>query len=171
MVLNTIYGINTITIPSFVTLYVIIIIIYYLLLEVVKITKLPEGYTVFRGDFNHPHIFMDFDLFINFRLSVLHVVEAHLDDNKCMTIFVGSKMEVISLFCFLRRQLPRHEEKMAVVHAELTSRERGLVATEFSEGKVDLVVATTAFEMGIDNRRLDLCVIVDVSNEAYTYLS
>ncbi|MBN2651678.1 MAG: ATP-dependent DNA helicase RecG [Spirochaetales bacterium] len=51
--------------------------------------------------------------------------------------------------------------RLALVHSELPEEEKELAMEEFSQGKVDILVATSVLEVGIDNKNASCIVIED----------
>lgn len=72
---------------------------------------LCASYRVIRGEFNHPHISVEFRVFESYEQSLLPIIKEQLEGGKMAVVFLPTKSAVMEVFCFLRRALSTFECK------------------------------------------------------------
>jgi single-stranded-DNA-specific exonuclease len=65
-------------------------------------------------------------------------------------IYVNSRLQSVELAAMLREVVPRMADKIIYYHAGLSSEQRNIIEKMFREGKIAVVVSTSAFGEGID---------------------
>ena len=126
--------------------------------DMTTILKVPSGYTVLKGDLNHPKHFLNLVPSCSFELDLLARLVQSLDKDEAFLVFVDDKMECQRICNRLFLADRRFSDRITTFHAGQTSEHRAKVGIKFMNGELLGLVATAAFEMGID--RPDVALVV-----------
>jgi ATP-dependent DNA helicase RecQ len=111
--------------------------------DIIKSLKL-ENPKLFIGSFNRENIFLSVELKTNALSQISQIIKRHHKENGIIYCFTKTQVENLSL------QLQKLGINNLIYHAGLKSEERTLNQKKFQENKINIIIATLAFGMGID---------------------
>lgn len=119
--------------------------------DVCKILEISDC-VIFRGSIDRPNLFYEVRLKPNDEEKVIVSIASMLLDefkNQCGIVYVLSRKEAE----IYSDGFHKHGIRCGCYHGEMTREERAKVHEGWQDGRIQVVVATLAFGLGIDNQR------------------
>src|SRR4051794_36943854 len=127
--------------------------------EIVEKLHMRDPFVVVRG-FDRPNIWLGVERFHEEAPKRRALVEATLDADKPGLVYAATRRETEELADALGA---------AAYHAGMSAKKRDQIQNDFMDDKIDVIVATTAFGMGIDKPNIRFVHHHDISESVDAY--
>ena len=126
-------------------------------LDISSITTIPKGRKGTQTKIIRPDLFQKFLTFLNTRLSIreqAYIVVPVINENDNTSLMYVN--QVLEKF---KKLFP--QKKIAAMHGQLSSVEKESIFTSFKQQQVDILIATSVIEVGIDVHNASIMAIMN----------
>jgi len=132
--------------------------------EILERLNMRDPRVVVQG-FDRPNIWLGVEMFHDETQKMQALVERVASAEKPGIVYVATRKHAEEV----AHALQAHNEKALFYHAGMKTKERHAVQQAFMDGEVDVIVATTAFGMGVNKENVRFVYHYDISDSVDSY--